>query len=178
MNKNIVFIGIILLVLLLFGCTQSTNTTGGSTTVTPAGEKVWAENACEYMSLEMVKGIVSKDVIYDTYGSKYVDTTASCAYIENVTKGKIVAFFMMLSKDYPAEQIQYQVAGAVNDGGQETTGVGDKAWFTKPSSDGSASLGFYAKGVFASVKINDGVSYEDNKTKVVQLAKSIIAKLP
>ncbi|MFA6064417.1 MAG: hypothetical protein WCW44_06285 [archaeon] len=179
MNKNIVFIGIILSVLLLFGCTQSTTATGGSISVTPTGEKVWAEDACEYFSLSMVNGVVSKDVIYDTYGSKYVDTTMSCAYIENIDKGKIIAFFMMLSKDYPADTVSIQADAAINEGGEETTGVGEKAWFKKRStSDESASLGFYAKGVLASVKVNDGVSYEDNKTKVVQLANAIIAKLP
>lgn len=205
MNKKIVaIIFIIFGVLVLFGCTQTdggantgtgtgagtgtstgtvtggVNTGGtGTTTGTGSADKVWAANACDYFTLDMVKGVLSKTPVYDTKGAQYVDTSTSCAYIESVDKGKIIAFFMIVAKTFPQSLAESQSSDAINDGGEGVTGVGDKAWFVKKSTvNDKAQLYFVKTESLYAVEANDGVSHEDNKAKAITLAKAVVVKLP
>jgi hypothetical protein len=194
MNKKIVAIILVVFgAFVLFGCTQTdsgNNTappTGGTdmaNTQPPAGGSTGpvnlSENKCDYFTLDMVKSVVKTPVVFDTAGAKVMGTSISCAYIEDTPKGKIVAFFMVVSQAFPANGIDKQVTSAVNNGGQEISGIGERAWVLKRSTSTAddVTLYFYKSGILASVKVRDGVSYEDSQAKAEQLAKLVVAKLP
>jgi hypothetical protein len=195
MNKRIIAVILVIFsAFVLFGCTQTsstpsntnpvsnTSTSGEDTMIhqpssdVTSGVKTMAANACEYFTLDMAKGVVSKDLKQDP------DLSASstiCSYVENVNKGRIVAFFMIVSSAFPPSGIDKQVSGAVGRGGEELKGIGERAWVLNASANSTESTVYlYKDGILAAVRINDGISFDDSKAKAIQLAKLVVAKLP
>jgi hypothetical protein len=193
-KKIIAVILVVFSAFILFGCTQTdsapANTNTGSNTSTSgvndmtnqpssstgSGAKTMATNACEYFTLDLAKGVVSKDITQDPAISS---SSTICSYIENVNKGKIVAFFMIVSSAFPPSGIDKQVSGAVGRGGEELSGIGERAWALNASTNSTeATVYLYKNEILAAVRINDGISFDDSKAKAVQLAKLVVAKLP